>query len=185
MATVRRNLEAARRSGRVVEIWRRRVDRHPLSGVVVEVAREFALVHRMSDTIHLDGHAVVRISDVSQVDRRPERGHFFGRALALRREKPYLPKGIDLSCMKSAISSVATFYPLVTVHRELIDPTTCSIGSPAVLTDKSVTLRWLTPAAKWSGTSPRYRLVDITLLEFGGQYEDALARVAGLRRPAI
>ena len=184
METVRRNMVVARRSRRVVEVWRRRVDRHPLRGVVVDVARELALLHRMSDAIHLDGYAVVRMADVSRVDT-PGRGRFYGRALALRREKARLPKGINLSGMGSAISTAATLLPLVTLHRERISPDTCSIGRLGTLTEKSVTLRWLTPSAKWSGNSPRYRLADISLLEFGGEYEDALARVAGLRRPAI
>ena len=185
METVRRVMVGARRSGRVVEVWRRRVDPHPLRGVVVDVARELALLHRLSDAIHLDGYSVVRVADVSRVDAGPDRGRFYSRALALRREKARLPKGINLSGMGSAISTAATLFPLVTLHRERISPDTCSIGRLRTLTEKSVTLKWLTPTAKWSGDSQKYRLADISLLEFGGEYEDALARVAGLRRPAI
>ena len=185
MVKVRRALVVAGRSRRVVEIWRRPIDRDPLRGVVLDVARDLALLHRLSDAIHLDGYAALRIGDVSLVDARPRYGAFYDRALALRRENPRLPKGIDLNGMDLAIASAGRLFPLVTIHRELISPDTCSIGKVHIVTEKSVMLRWLNPSAKWNGTSPRYRLADITLLEFGGEYEDALAHVAGLRRPAI
>ena len=178
-------LKAARRSARVVEIQRRRLDTNLLLGIVLDVGDEVALLHRLSDSIHLDGYTVFRIADVTHVNLLPRYRSFYKRALVLRREHARLPRGIDLRSIASAIATAGAFFPLLTLHREAISPDTCSIGTVRQLTDKSIVLRWLTPGATWDGESPRYRLADITLLEFGGEYEDALARVAGARRPAI
>jgi hypothetical protein len=152
---------------------------------VLDVGAEIALLHRLSDSIHLDGYTVFRIADVTHVNLRPCYRSFYKRALALRRERPRLPRGIDLGSLARAIATASAAFPLVTLHREAISPDTCSIGTVRQMTEKSIVLRWLTPGATWDGDSPRYRLADITLLEFGGEYEDALARVAGARRPAI
>ncbi len=184
-AQVRSALTAARRSAHVVAIRRKRIDAHPLRGVVVDVGTDHALLQRLSDSIHLDGYSVFRITDVTDVELRPRYQYFYQRALRLRREWPRLPLGIDLVSIRRVIASAGTKVALLTLHREAISPDTCSIGTVRQLTEKSITLRWLTPNAKWDGDSPRYRLADVTLLEFGGEYEDALARVVGARQPAF
>jgi hypothetical protein len=178
-------LKAAKRAGRVVRIWRERIDRHALQGVVVSVSDDLVLVHRLSDAIHLDGYGVLRTGDVTQFESRPRYGSFYQRALTVRRERPKLPRGIELASMGSAIESASSAFPLFTLHREAISRDTCAIGRLRTVTANTIILRCLTPMAKWDGEYPRYRLSDITLLEFGGQYEDALARVARVRRPAI
>ena len=178
-------LKAAKRAGRVVRIWREHIDRNALQGVVLSVSNDLVLVHRLSDAIHLDGYGVLRTSDVTQFESRPRYGPFYQRALKVRRERPKLPQGIELDGMGNAIESASRAFSLVTVHREAISRDTCAVGRIRTLTAKTIILRCLTPMAKWDGDYPRYRLSDITLLDFGGQYEDALARVARLRRPAI
>lgn len=184
-ASTKRALTSAKRSRRIVEVWRKDIDPRPLAGFVLDCDHGLVLLHRLSDSIHLDGYSVLRLSDISRIDARPQHRAFYERALALRREKPRVPRGIDLSGIDRAIATAAQTFPLVTLHREAISRDSCSIGTIRLLTEKSVVLRWLTPGARWDGESPRYRLTDISLLEFGGEYEDALARVAGLRRPAI
>jgi hypothetical protein len=179
-----RLLTAAKRVGRVAKIWREQIDPHPLRGIVLAVADDLMLAHRLSDAIHLDGYFVLRICDITGFKSRPRNASFYERALRLRHERPKLPRGIELTTMGRAIASASDAFPLVTLHREAISPDTCSIGRVRTLTTKTIILRCITPAAKWEGDYPRYRLSDVTLLEFGGQYEDALARVASLRRPA-
>ena len=176
---------AARRSAHVVEIWRKRIDPDPLRGFVLDAGADLVLLQRLSDSIHLDGYSVFRIADATRVEMRPRYRSFYKRALVLRRERPRLPRGIDLRSIARAVVTAGASFPLLTLHREAISPDSCSIGTVRQMTEKSIVLRWLTPDATWDGDSPRYRLADITLLEFGGEYEDALARVAGARRPAI
>jgi hypothetical protein len=152
---------------------------------VIVIGPDLVLVQRLTDSVHLDGYCVIRIADVTKIELRPRYRSFYNRALRVRRERPRVPHGIDLGSVGCVIRSARTKFPLLTLHREAISRDTCSIGTVQQLTEKSIILRWLTPDAAWSGDSPRYRLTDITLIEFGGDYEDALARVVGLRRPAL
>src|SRR5262245_5263635 len=156
-----------------------------MCGFVVLVAPRLALIHRLSSDIDLDGYAVVRRRNVTRVEMRPRYGSFYQRALGLRGQRARVPGGMDLGDMGAAISSAGRLFPLLTLYREDSRRGECAVGQVRTLAEKTVTLRWLTPGAKWDGLSPAYRLADITLLGFGGRYEDALARVAGLRRPAM
>jgi hypothetical protein len=69
-------------------------------------------------------------------------------------------------------------YPLVTIHREWRDPDIFVVGRVAQLGEDSFILRHVTVAGRW-GDSGGYRYDDVTRVEFGGDYEDALALVAG------
>jgi len=129
----------------------------------------------------LNGYAVLRIQDITRFDDELKFVDFYMEALKLRGYTPDRPVGICLDSTASILESVNKQYPLVTVHREAIRNDECTIGRIEKLTDKRVTLRWLTPGAKWDGYSPRYKLKSITRIDSGGLYEDALARVAQIQ----
>lgn len=128
----------------------------------------------------LDGHAILRIQDITLVEDKLKFADFYLEALRLRGFSPMRPVGICLTSTASILESVNKHYPLVTVFREEIRNDECSIGRIEKLTDKTVILKWLTPGAKWDGYSSRYRLIRITRVDCGGLYQDALARVAGI-----
>jgi hypothetical protein len=68
-------------------------------------------------------------------------------------------------------------FPLVTIHRETIDPSICQIGR-VVWADKIwVSLHEIDPHAKWE-QQQQYRLSEITRVDFGGAYEEALYLVS-------
>lgn len=165
----------------IVILLREKIDPQPLTGYVVDLSSDFVVIHCMSDAIILDGHAILRIQDLTLVEGKPKHGAFYMEALKLRGYAPVRPVGICLDSTASILESVNKHHPLVTVHREGIRNDECSIGRIEKLTDKTVILKWLTPSARWDGYSPRYRLADITKVDFGGLYEDALTRVAGIQ----
>ncbi len=86
------------------------------------------------------------------------------------------------SFLSSARSTVSQWtaneqFPLVTIHRESMDDSVCYIGKVAKFTPKTVTLDKIDPAAEWN-ESTRYNLKDITRVDFGGGYENALWEVS-------
>jgi hypothetical protein len=58
-----------------------------------------------------------------------------------------------------------------------MDPSVCYIGTVASLTEKTVTMRMIDPDARWADAK-RLRFENLTKVEFGGGYEEALAMVA-------
>lgn len=68
-------------------------------------------------------------------------------------------------------------FPLVTLHTEVADPDVCYIGRPVQLTSRVVTIG---PDATWDDDEwLTLAWADVTRIDFGGDYAQALALVAG------
>ena len=65
----------------------------------------------------------------------------------------------------------------MTLHVEKTKPDVCYIGPVVSVTEKMVVIEDLDCNAEWSGLR-RMRLADITKIDFGGGYEEALAKTA-------
>ncbi len=70
-------------------------------------------------------------------------------------------------------------YPLVTVYTEKIDPEISFIGRVVEFTEQEIELLGISPAGQWYAAPDRFKFKDITHIEFGGDYEDALFLVGG------
>jgi hypothetical protein len=68
-------------------------------------------------------------------------------------------------------------FPLITISRERIDRNACQIGRIVSMNRVSFELEEIDTDASWGGRH-RYKFSDVTRVDFGGGYEDALARVA-------
>jgi hypothetical protein len=75
--------------------------------------------------------------------------------------------------------SAGGLFPLVTVHREVMDPDVCWIGRILGVDRGSVSLLEITPDATWEEKPESFRLSEITRVNFGGDYETALHLVGG------
>jgi hypothetical protein len=152
----------------------------PVVGCVADIGHGNILIHRLSDSIFLDGYSIIWIKDVCGV-KPHSRSHFYKKALALRHQKPRVPRGLDLSSIEMAIKSVGNVFSLISLSCEKKWPGACAIGQIFNLGSKEVMLRWITPDAKFSGFSPRFHLGDISEIVFGTDYMKALCLVAGLK----
>ena len=81
--------------------------------------------------------------------------------------------------------SAGRHFPLVTVHREGIDPDVCWIGRVLGIERGRVSLLEITPDATWEEKPESFRLNEITRVNFGGDYETALHLVGGHPGQAI
>ena len=64
-------------------------------------------------------------------------------------------------------------------HREEIDSDVCHIGKILRIDDEYVSLLEIDPDAEWGNEAEQYRISEITRLDFGGKYEEALLLVGG------
>lgn len=151
-----------------------------LRGFVLEWTDELTLVNVVADEMDLDGYSVIRNKDIRRW-RPLDRKSFIGRALKLKELAPVSPDGLSLGTWPDVLESAGKIFPLLTIHREKINPRVCYIGRVSSLTEKVVTLRKIDPDARW-GDTKRYRLCDLTKIDFGGRYEEALALVAADNR---
>lgn len=160
----------------------RREDVEPGSvlGYVLDVGDHLFLVAVVSDLIRYNGFQVFRQRDVTNIDVPHEHTEFVERALSLRSEsRPHTPP-VDLSSTRSVIETASRCAPLITIHREIDDPGVCHIGRTLKVTDTHVELHEIDCDARWweHGTD-QYALSEVTRIDFGGDYERALALVNG------
>jgi hypothetical protein len=176
---VRAELDKAAQEQALVRVSRsiRRSDK--LDGFVVGIGQAWVLLALLDHNIYLNGYAALRLSDVSKVERRGGPDSFMGRALAARGEWPPVGVDVDLDSVGELIRTAAEVAPLVTLHIEEDDPTVCFIGRPVRFTGRSVHLREITSQAEWEKRPTKWAFADVTRVEFGGRYEEALTLIGG------
>lgn len=148
-------------------------------GYVVDASDDFVLLHLVNDNIRLDGYVVLRVGDITEVVCDFDNYKFIEKALNMRKMEPERPVLVDLHSMETILQSISEHFPLMVVHREVVNGDACYIGSLEELHDKTFTMREVDREAKWIG-SKRIRLEEVTRIEFDGGYETALAQVAGI-----
>jgi hypothetical protein len=171
-------LARARRNRTLVRIRRRR-ESGTDQGYVVGVSAELVLLAVISPEILLSGFMAVRVRDISSLKSPSPYADFVESALRLRGQPtPSVPK-VSLRSFASLIRSAGRQFPVVTLHRERAHPDVCEIGEVASVTAQHVTLREIDPQARWETKHTQFPVREITRVDFGGLYEDALVLVGG------
>lgn len=86
---------------------------------------------------------------------------------------------MDLSSISALIRSASKLLPLITVHRERKKPDSCWIGTIVEIQKSHVLMQEIGPDASWEKRASRFSLEEITRVDFGGGYEEALQLVGG------
>jgi hypothetical protein len=175
-------LKDFRDSRRLVR-FERRFEEGRVHGYVLDVGPEFFLLALVDDRIWFDGFECFRIADVSRLRVDPYE-QFLKHALKKRGERWRGKPRVSLKNVHDLLLTAGRAFPLVTVHREEIDPDVCFVGRVLEVTPEVVRLLEIRPAAVWETKPEEYRLKEITHVNFGGDYEDALYLVGGEPRSA-
>src|SRR5688500_4176871 len=132
--------------------------------------------------MRFNGFQCFRMSDVRGLKVPHPYAAFAEAALKKRGERlPKKPR-VSVDSLEDLLLSANRSFPLVTIHREKVAEGTCDIGRVAGVDKGRVCLLEITPDASWDAAPREYRLRDITRVDFGGEYEEALHLVGG--RPA-
>ena len=169
-------LEKAMRARQLVR-FSRRFEKTPVRGYVLDIGPRFFLLALVSDRLWFDGFECFRVCDVKNVRPDPY-SEFAEMALKLRKEKKPKKLRISLSSIQEILSSANRAFPLITIHREKVDSGICWIGRVLKFDRGHVLMQEINPAAKWHKKPSKYRLSEITRVNFGGDYENALSLVA-------
>ncbi len=100
-------------------------------------------------------------------------------ALRKRGERRPRKPRVSVASIEDLLLSAGRAFPLVTIHREQVDPDVCWIGRVLGVNRGRVSLLKIDPDAKWEDAPTEYRLSEITRVDFGGDYEGALHLVGG------
>ncbi len=158
--------------------FERRFEGSPVRGYVLGVGPKFFLLALVSDRIWFDGFECFRIEDVRGFRQDP---HACFAESALRKRRDRLPQKphVNVGSIEKLLLSAGRQFPLVTIHREQVDPDVCWVGRVLGIEHGRVTLLDMTPDAIWEEKPESFRMSEITRVNFGGDYETALYLVGG------
>jgi hypothetical protein len=80
----------------------------------------------------------------------------------------------DVRTLPRLLLTANKAFPLVTIHREEKERSACWVGRVVDLSEGRLTLLEIGPGASWDRELHSYRLNEITRVDFGGDYENAL-----------
>lgn len=149
-------------------------------GVVQSASDSLLCLAALDDRVRMGGFDVLRRDQIGEFEIPAPHADFYESALRLRGERKPDPPPLDLASIASALESISRIAPLVVVHREEVEPDVCEIGQVVALESDRFCLREIDPDADWVEDVAEYPYDEVTRLGFGGDYEAALALVAGL-----
>lgn len=176
MASVVKRLARAQAETELVRL-RRAGD--PIEGYITGIGPQWVQVALLDPGIYLDGHVVLRLDGIEQVEKREISSDFVQRALKLHGEWPPGPAELELDGVRAVARSAAQLSSLITIHIELRDPDVCYIGVPVKYGRRYLHLLEVSPNAAWDERPTKWSWDDITRVDLGGCYERTLYEVAG------
>lgn len=171
-------LEKAKSRNNLVRIFREELDGVDswYDGFVLEANDEMVLLQLVDDSIRLNGYQILFLEDISDFVHPSPFNDFQKKVLTLRGEKIQYPN-IHLTELGDLLLDITEAYGLVTLHREEQEDDSCEIGRVLKVDDVSFELEEIGSDARWFDETYEYDLYDITRIEFGGAYEEALLLV--------
>jgi hypothetical protein len=149
-------------------------------GYVLDVGPRFFLLLIVGDDgVRFNGFSCLRLTDVRKLNVPHKYANFLLAAQKKLKEKAPRKPPVAVGNVESLLISANRKFPLVTIHRETVDPEICHIGRVVGVKGNYVLLLEIGPDATWDKKPTSYRLAEITRVDFGGQYEEALHLVGG------
>jgi hypothetical protein len=150
-----------------------------LEGFVVGIGPKWVALQRLSDRIAFDGWHLIRVKDIQAVSIDPNADCFEIKALKARLLWPPSAPELTLDDVVSAVGSASAAAVIVSVFDEFDRPDVCWIGDVTFLDDSKLHLLEVDTRAGWARKPRAFDPADVTRVDFGGGYEEALSLVAG------
>jgi hypothetical protein len=158
----KRSQLALARRGKVLVRFTRPFEQGSVNGYVIDIGPEFFLVALVSDAIRFNGFQCFRLVDVPRLQVPGKYAAFAEAALKRRRERIPKKPQVVVSSLPKLLQTASRAFPLVTIHRERVDPDVCQIGQVVDLRNGRVSLLEIGPDAVWDDKPETYRLSEIT-----------------------
>jgi hypothetical protein len=148
-------------------------------GYVLDIGPQFFLLALVDNAIMFNGFQCMRLSDVRRLRVPDPYANFIVSALQKRGEILERKPRINLKSLPKLLESANRLFPITTIHREKVDPDSCKIGCLLGIGQRHVYMLEIGPDAIWEEEPTEIVLREITRVDFGGGYEDALHIVGG------
>ncbi|GAB3679027.1 hypothetical protein [Angustibacter aerolatus] len=178
--TVRRRLQRAARKHTLVRVRRWTPESDRITGYVVGVGSAWFVLAVQTDGSRPDGWIALRVRDVSSVRVRSRGDTIDEKSLRARGEwPPAPPHHLELDGVRGVLRTASRSAPLVTVLVEWDEPDRCWIGAVERIGKRVLSLREVDPGGRWKRHRSKFDLEDVTRVDWGDAYNEALLLVAG------
>jgi hypothetical protein len=148
-------------------------------GYVLDIGPRFFLLGFVDDNIRFNGFQCMRLNDVRRLRVPDPYANFIVAALRKRGEIISKKPRVSVNGLPELLRSANRLFPLVTIHQQRLKPDTCEIGRVVGIAKNHVSLLEIGPDAIWEEKPTEIAFREITRVDFGGAYEDALHLVGG------
>lgn len=178
MKTLEQKLRNAIATNEIVQLERSRIEEGHLTGFITSVGRGIVVLNLVDDSIRPNGWVCIRLIDITDCDVPYQHAAFVKRALWLRGYECQTAIELDVSSIANLLGAIPVNYRVVSIHCELNTPAEFWVGKLISIESEEVSILPLSPDANWENDEVRLKLDDVTRVDFGGGYEEALASVA-------
>ena len=165
--------------GKILVQFTRPFESGRMEGYVLDIGPQFFLLALVNDEMWFNGFVCIRLADVRNLQVPPKYAAFIEAALKKRGERMPNRPPVSMESLSELLLSAGKAFALVTIHREGVDPEVCNIGRVVKVNDGRLALLEIGPDATWDAKPEVYSLNQITRVDFGGGYEEALHLVGG------
>ena len=173
----RRRLEESLNDGRIVTVVRDAFEITMTDGFVIALTDDWLVMHALDDGVYLDDIVMLQLQDVSRVWFRDDNSYHhraiegLGQSIAVF-ECEHMASASELLNAASAMADIFA------IHLEALDREPLFIGRLVKLRKKSFDLRYVGRDGVWRDHVDRLKYRDVTRIEVGGRYLEALNRFA-------
>ena len=150
-----------------------------IDGYVLDIGPRFFLLAIIDDYRKFNGFQCSRISDVRKLRIPAPYAVVIVAALRKRGQIIRRKPNINLAGLPELLKAASRLFPLITIHREGAKPGICEIGRAIDVNKDRLLFHEIDPGAIWYKKLTSFPLNEITRVEFGGGYEEALFLVGG------
>lgn len=162
---------------RILKFERTRLEPGYSQGFLLSATPDFVLIGRISDDYALDGFTIYRTDTIDRYCVMTERHDLIHHSLRRLHGKDYLKKALRFPLASfthiDQLPLLQKHFPLLTIHIEEIRDDACWIGTIAKMTPRCLYLDMIGTEGEWCDRR-RFRLADITRIDVGARYEEAL-----------
>ncbi|MGK4009207.1 hypothetical protein WMF31_41795 [Sorangium sp. So ce1036] len=165
----------------VVDLYRERLSKEGLMGVIIGVSEYVILLRRIDEQYECDGVTAVRPGDVTRVRAHDRELLMVGEMLVYDEVCPPLDD-VCLVELSAAMTVLGRRYGAVTLYVEALDPALALSGEPDEIDDNFLVLRQWGTARTLDKYKTLLRLNEITRVDSGTKYLQCLARAYSLTK---
>jgi hypothetical protein len=177
MSKVRRRLEKSLNEGRIATAVRDAFEITMTDGFVIALTDDWLVMHALDDGVYLDDIVMLRLRDVSRVWFRDDNAYHH-RAIAGIGRSAAAFECDDSASASQLLSATSARADIFAIHLEGLDGEPLFIGRLVNLRKKSFDFHYVGRDGVWASEVDRLKYRDITRIEVGGRYLQALNRFA-------